>query len=63
MKTNSSHRKQSGFFDLGLSLGLMLVFGSTAAVIDKDQEQQDNIAKPATEIVDQNIIIVQSEQE
>ncbi|WP_455375233.1 hypothetical protein [Kaarinaea lacus] len=63
MKTNSIHRKQSGFFDLGLSLGLILVFGSTAAVIDKDHEQQDNLAKPATEIADQNIVVVKTEQE
>ena len=63
MKTNSIHRKQRGFFDLGLSLGLILVFGSTAAVIDKDHEQQDNLAKPATEIADQNIVVVKTEQE
>ena len=63
MNTNAIPHKQRGFFNLGLSLGLMLVFGSTAAVIDKDHEQQDNFAKPSSEIVNQEIVIVKSEQE
>lgn len=63
MKTNSTLRKQRGFFDFGLSLGLMLVFGGSAAVIDKGHEQQSELAKPTTEIVDQKIIIVKTEEE
>ena len=63
MKTNSTPHKQRGFFDLGFSLGLMLIFGGSAAVIDNNNEQKNNLAKPATEIVDQKVIIVKSEQD
>ena len=64
MKNSHIPSKQCGFFDLGLGLGLMLVFGGTAVVLDKDNEQQDNLAKQEIEIVEQaeeNIIIVKSE--
>ena len=63
MKTNNTCRKQGGFFDLGLGLGLVLVFGGTAAVIDKNTEQQEQLAKPTTEILDQKVIIVKKDQE
>ena len=56
MKTTQSYRKQRGFFDLGLSLGLMLVFGGTAAVVDKDAES--TVAKQDEQ---QQIVVVKSE--
>jgi hypothetical protein len=49
MKTQSQHRKQYGFFDLGIGLLLISIFGTTAVIVnetsqpDKAQirEQQD----------------------
>jgi hypothetical protein len=63
MKNNNAFRKQRGFFDLGLGLGLMLVFGGTAAVIDENKDLQQQFVKPATERVDQKIITVKNDQE
>ena len=40
MKTLSSYQRQSGFFDLGLSLVLLAIFGSTAAVMTTESAQE-----------------------
>ena len=53
MKNN--HRslgKQHGFFDLGIGLGLMLIFGSTAVVIDNQHTEQSSLAKQGTEKIE-----------
>lgn len=63
MKTMDSKRKQQGFFDLGLGLGLMLVFGGTAATLDSKTTEQENLAKPESEIAQPQVVIVKSEQE
>ena len=61
MKSIHSNGKQRGFFDLGLGLGLLLLFGGTAVVATPDNGVQvananlDN--KPAvqeTRIVEKN---------
>lgn len=43
MKLISASHKQKGFLDLGLGLGLLLLFGGTATVITPDTESQVNI--------------------
>ena len=64
MKTMDIKRKQQqGFFDLGLGLGLMLVFGGTAASLDTDKAEQEMLAKPQTEIAKPEMVVVQSEQD
>jgi len=40
MKTLLPNQRQSGFFDLGIGLVLMAVFGATAAGIKTESEQQ-----------------------
>ena len=37
MTTKNLPRRQGGFFDLGIGLGLMLVFGTTAVVTTPDE--------------------------
>lgn len=63
MKINCKHSKQKGFFDLGLSLGLMLVFGGTAAVVESKESEQSQLAKPDTEIAQPKVVIVKTEQQ
>ena len=51
MKTYHSHQKQNGFFDLGLSLVLLAVFGTTAAVVhsnDTGEPQQEVVSYSET---------------
>lgn len=36
MKTHHRHHNQRGFFDLGLSLILLAVFGTTAVVVNSN---------------------------
>lgn len=62
MKTVRQYGKQKGFFDLGLSLGLMLVFGGTAAVIDSKESGQNHLAKPDTEVQQSKVVVVKSEE-
>ena len=40
MKTLTSYRRQSGFFDFGLSLVLLTVVGTTATVMTTASEQE-----------------------
>ena len=40
MKTLLFNKRQAGFFDLGLSLVLLAVFGATAAVVTTESEQE-----------------------
>ena len=61
MKHKRTLVKQGGFFDFGLGLGLMLVFGGTAVVVDKDRSEHSSLAKQETEIVQPEIIESQSE--
>ena len=77
MKYNCTQAKQSlvkqaGFFDLGLGLGLMLVFGGTAAVVDNDRSEASSLANQESEIVEpanvesrieSSVVIVKSEQQ
>ena len=46
MKTPLSYQRQAGFFDLGVSVMLLAVFGATAAVMTQESEQE-----PPQEIV------------
>ena len=41
MKIYKQYRKQSGFFDFGIGLALLAIFGTTAIVID-DNRTTDN---------------------
>lgn len=40
MKTSLSYQRQSGFFDLGLSLVLLAVFGATTVAMTAENEQE-----------------------
>ena len=42
MKTHHIHHTQRGFFDLGLSLILLAVFGTTAVVVNSNSENEPN---------------------
>lgn len=45
---------QKGFFDLGISLGLLAIFGSTAAVVTTERNEQ-------TTVVEQQMQVEQAE--
>ena len=45
MKYKTSNRKQRGFFDLGIGLGLLALFGGTAAVVTQDKNDEHKIAQ------------------
>ena len=45
MLNNSSHRKQRGFFDFGIGLGLLALFGGTAVVVNQDNSDQREIVQ------------------
>lgn len=49
MKTINSQGKQRGFFDLGIGLGLLLLFGGTSVVISSNHEAQRTFANQETE--------------
>lgn len=56
-----SHRKQRGFFDFGIGLGLLALFGGTAVMVNQDHSDQHIIVeehgKPVvqvSQIVDEN---------
>lgn len=40
MKHTTTKRKQSGFFSLGLALGVIIFFGGTAIVVSSNTENQ-----------------------
>jgi len=40
MKPNHRYQTQRGFFDLGLSLILLAVFGTTAVVVNSNSENE-----------------------
>lgn len=57
MQTFTSKSKQHGFFDLGIGLGLLLVFGGTAAVVTPDETQTPAVA----EVEQQETVTAKSE--
>lgn len=63
MATNRLESKQRGFFDLGLGLVLSVIFGGTAAVVDSKEAEQNQLAKPATEITQPEVVVVKSDQQ
>ncbi len=52
MKNNRSLGKQHGFFSLGIALGLTLIFGGTAVVINNHHTKESSLAKQDTETVE-----------
>jgi len=47
MKTRNKTRKQSGFFDLGLSLVVMAIAGSSVYAIETGQPEDTQVAENA----------------
>lgn len=50
MKSKSNINKQQGFFDLGFSLALIAIFGTTVAIIvpEKEAESSQTVVKAET---------------
>lgn len=63
MKSNHSKHKQRGFFDLGLGIGLMIIFGGTAAVITPDNSRQYDMVDQNNKAVVQATKIVKKSKE
>ena len=43
MKQTTTKRNQSGFFSLGLALGVIFLFGGTAIVVSSNTENQSEL--------------------
>ena len=56
MKQAKLLNKQSGFFSLGIGLGLMIVFGGTSAVINStNQSQQTEARQISVDVANEDI--------
>jgi len=48
MKHTTMKRKQSGFFSLGLALGVIFLFGGTALVVSSNTGNQSGLVSQST---------------
>lgn len=63
MKPVHTHHRQRGFFDLGIGIGLMILFSGTAAVVTQNNSTQNDTVQQISTPVVQVVETVNRDQE
>ena len=63
MNAIKAQHKQRGFFDFGISLGLLFLFGSTAVFIDVKHAEKEAYANQTVQTSVDKMAIAQSSQD